>query len=175
LISGETKESILNNTYRKPRTVTQLAKKMDLSQPAISKHVKELLAADMLREADLPSNEKAYRIEKYYEPNFPVLLKEDVEQMEPVVQKVAQSIAGVYWKHRNELQEAFQGCSLEEHGYSLEDVLDFFYTKIRRQGRQTLAEQGFFRELPTHKDGSRWTYWAEEMDSDESGVEESTS
>jgi len=175
LIAGETKETILNNTYRKPKTVTQLAREMDLSQPAISKHVKELLAADMLREANLPSSEKTYRIEKYYQPNFPIFLKEDVEQMEPVVQKIAQSIAGVYWKHRSELQEAFQGCSLEERGYSLEDVLDFFYTKIRRQGRQTLVEQGFFRELPRHKDGSRWTYWAEEMDLEESEVEDSTS
>ena len=157
---------ILNKTYRKPKTVTQLAKEMDLSQPAIYSHVKGLLAAEVMREADVPRNEKNYRVERYYEPNFPVLLKEDVEQMEPVIQKISQSIAGIYWKHRNELQEAFEGCSLEERGYSLEDVLDFFYTKIRRRGRQVLEEQGFFPELPRHKNGSQWTYWAEEMDSE---------
>ena len=51
LISNETKEIILNKTYREPKTVTQLAKEIGLSQPAIHKHVQELLANDMLREA----------------------------------------------------------------------------------------------------------------------------
>jgi DNA-binding transcriptional ArsR family regulator len=164
LISGETKEIILNKTYRQPKTVTQLAKEIGLSQPAVYKHVKELVASDMMREAHLPDAEKAYRVEKYYEPNFPVLLKEDVIQLEPVCQKVAHRIAEIYWEHREELQEAFAGCSLESRGYALEDILDFLYSKIRRLGRKVLDEQGFFPQLPTHPDGSRWVYWAEETE-----------
>jgi DNA-binding transcriptional ArsR family regulator len=164
LISSETKEIILNKTYRQPKTVTQLAKEIGLSQPAIYKHVKELLASDMLREAHLPDTEKTYRVEKYYEPNFPVLLKEDVIQLEPACQKLAQRIAEIYWAHRDELQEAFAGCSLESQGYTLEDILDFLYSKIRRMGRRILDEQGFFPELPSHRDGSRWVYWAEEVE-----------
>jgi DNA-binding transcriptional ArsR family regulator len=175
LISSETKEIILNKTYRQPRTVTQLAKEIGLSQPAIYKHVQELLASDMLREADLPDEEKTYRIEKYYEPNFPVLLREDVAQLEPVCRKVAQRIAEIYWEHRDELQEAFVGCSLESRGFTLEDILDFVYSKIRRLGRKILDEQGFFSELPTHRDGSRWVYWAEEIEIEEPGDEEQPS
>ena len=64
LISSETKEIILNKTYRQPKTVTQLAKEIGLSQPAIHKHVGELLASDMMREAYLPDEEKSYRVEK---------------------------------------------------------------------------------------------------------------
>jgi DNA-binding transcriptional ArsR family regulator len=167
LISSETKEIILNKTYREPKTVTQLAREIGLSQPAIYKHVKELLASDMMRETQLPDAEKAYRVEKYFEPNFPVLLKEDIEQIDPACRKVAQGIAEVYWKHRDELQEAFSGCSLDRRGYALEDTLDYLYSKIRRMAREVLDEQGFLPELPTHRDGSRWVYWAEELEIEE--------
>jgi predicted ArsR family transcriptional regulator len=167
LISSESKEIILNKTYRQPKTVTQLAKEIGLSQPAIYKHVQELLASDMLREADLPDEEKTYRVEKYYEPKFPVLLQEDVAQLEPTCRKVAQHVAKVYWEHRDEIQEAFAGCSLEARGYRLEDILDYLYSKVRRLGREVLDEQGFFPELPTHRDGSRWVYWAEEIEIEE--------
>jgi DNA-binding transcriptional ArsR family regulator len=175
LISSETKEIILNKTYRQPKTVTQLAKEIGLSQPAIYKHVQELLASDMLREAHLPNGEKAYRVERYYEPNFPVLLQEDVARLEPACRKVAQHLAEVYWEHRDELQEAFAGCSLEGRGYTLEDILDYLYSRIRRLGRQVLEEQGFFPQLPKHPDGSRWVYWAEEIEVEEPREEEQAS
>jgi DNA-binding transcriptional ArsR family regulator len=164
LISNETKEIILNKTYREPKTVTHLAKEIGLSQPAIHKHVQELLASDMVREAPLPDEEKTYRVEKYYEPNFPVLLQEDVGQLEPVCYTIAEEIAKIYWDHRDELQEAFEGTSLGERGFALEHILDFLYSKIRRMGRTVLDEQGFFPELPLHQDGSRWVYWAEEVE-----------
>jgi DNA-binding transcriptional ArsR family regulator len=172
LISSETKEIILNKTYRQPKTVTQLAKEIGLSQPAIYKHVKELLASDMMREAHLSNEEKSYRVEKYYEPNFPVLLQEDLAQLEPVCQKIAQGIAEIYWEHLDELQEAFADCSLQNRAYTLEDILDYLYSKIRRLGREILDEQGFFPELPTHRDGSRWLYWAEEIELEEPRHEE---
>lgn len=175
LISSETKEIILNKTYRQPKTVTQLAKEIGLSQPAIYKHVQELLGSDMLREAPLPDEAKTYRVEKYYEPNFPVLLLEDVAQLESACHQVACHIADIYWQHRDELQEAFVGCSLEGRGHSLEDVLDYLYSRIRRMGRQVLDEQGFFSELPTHRDGSRWVYWAEEIEIEEPSNKEQPS
>jgi DNA-binding transcriptional ArsR family regulator len=164
LISNETKEIILNKTYRRPKTVTQLAREIGLSQPAIHKHVKEMLASDMLRPASLDNEAKTYRVEHYYEPNFPVLLMEDLDQLEPICRQVADRIAEIYWEYRDELQKAFNGSSLEERGYALEDILDFLYSKIRRMGREILNEQGFFPELPAHKDGSRWVYWAEEIE-----------
>ncbi len=164
LISNETKEIILNKTYRQPKTVTQLAKEIGLSQPAIYKHVKELLANDMIREAPLPNAKKAYRVEKYYEPNFPVLLDEDVNQLEPVCREIAGHIAAIYWEHKDQLAETFADTSLQDRGYGLEDILDFLYSKIRRLGREILDEQGFFPEIPTHRDGSRWVYWAEEIE-----------
>ena len=50
----------------------------------------------------------------------------------------------------------------EERGCSSDDILDYVYSRIRRLGREVLDEQGFFPELPEHRIGSRWVYWAEE-------------
>ncbi len=166
LISSETKEIILNKTYRQPKTVTQLAKEIGLSQPAIHKHVKELLASDMLRAASMLDSEKTYRVELYYEPNFPVLLSEDLNQLEPICDKIANQIAGLFWQQNEALKDSFKGSSLEKNGYKVEDILDFLYSKIRRQGRNILSDQGFFPDLPVRKDGSRWIYWAEEIDNE---------
>ena len=164
LLSGETKEIIINKTYRQPKTVTQLAKEIGLSQPAIFKHVKEMLASEMMRVADLSNQEKAYRIEQYFEPNFPILFIEDVTHLEPACKKIAHKVAEVYREHRNDLEDAFVGTSLQDRGYNVEDILDYLYSKIRRMAREILDEQGFFSELPAHKDGSQWVYWAEEID-----------
>ncbi len=164
LISSGTKEIILNKTYRQPKTVTQLAREIGVSQPAVFKHVRELLASDMLREAFLSDADKTYRVEKYYEPNFPVLLQEDLVRLEPACRSVAQRIAAIYWEHRGDLHKAFSNTSLESRGYTLDDMLDFLYSKIRRMGRELLDEQGFFAALPEHQDGSRWVYWAEEVE-----------
>ena len=168
LISSETKEIILNKTYRQPKTVTQLAKEIGLSQPAIHKHVKELLANDMLRTASIADSEKTYRVEQYYEPNFPVLLMEDLEQLDPICNKIANQIAGLFWEHKEEIKSSFKGTILEKKGYNVEDILDFLYSRIRRKGREILDEQRFFPELPVHKDGSRWVYWAEEIENTKS-------
>jgi predicted transcriptional regulator len=175
LISNETKEIILNKTYRQPKTVTQLAKEIGLSQPVIFKHVKELLTNDMMREAAVADADKSYRVEKYYEPNFPVLLKEDVAQLEAVCNRVAGRVAEVYREHRDDLEQAVAETSLQSQGYALEDVLDFFYSKIRRLARRKLKDQGYFPALPEHPDGSRWVYWAEEISIEDTKIEQPTS
>ncbi len=164
LISSETKEIILNKTYRQPKTVTQLAKEIGLSQPAIHKHVKEMLTTDMLRPASVSDSDKTYRVEQYYEPNFPVILMEDLSQMESLCDQMANEIAGLFWKNKDNLKQAFKGSSMENRGYELDDILDFLYSKIRRKGRKILDEQRFFPDVPVHKDGSEWLYWAEEID-----------
>lgn len=38
------------------------------------------------------------------------------------------------------------------------------YSKIQSLGWEIRDEQGFFPELPMHQDGSRWVYWAEEIE-----------
>ncbi len=163
-ISSETKEIILNKTYRSPKTVTQLAKEIGLSQPAIHKHVKELVNSDMMRTVSVSNEKKNYRVEQYYEPNFPVLFIEDLKELEPACRMVADRVAEIYWEQRKALEKSFTGTSLKDRGYEVDDILDFLYSKIRRMARDILNEQGFFAELPKHKDGSRWVYWAEEIE-----------
>ncbi len=163
-ISSETKEIILNKTYRSPKTVTQLAREIGLSQPAIHKHVKELVHNDMLRTVSVSDDVKSYRVEQYYEPNFPVVFLEDLAQFEPSCRTTAERIAEIFWEQKKALEKAFDSTSLEDRGYEIGDILDFLYSKIRRMAREILVEQDFFAELPKHKDGSRWVYWAEEIE-----------
>ncbi|MGD8758837.1 MAG: winged helix-turn-helix domain-containing protein [Anaerolineales bacterium] len=175
LISSETREIILNKTYRHPKTVTQLAREIGLSQPVIYKHVKEMLASEMIREVPIPSSEKAYRVEKYYGPNFPVLLEEDQAEIDPVCRQVAKQVAQVFMQHRDELIGALLRSSLGSRGHIFEQVPYYLYSKIRRMARDILNERGFFPEIPVHGDGSRWLYWAEEIRLGEQPAEETRS
>jgi len=112
----------------------------------------------------MPIDKRKHGVEKYFEPSFPVLLEEDVAQLEPACRRVAERIAEVFWDERESLEQAFEGSSLDERDYKLEDILDYLYSRIRRVARNALDEQNFFPELPKHPDGSRWVYWAEEID-----------
>src|SRR5918993_2414240 len=53
-LNDGTKELILNALYRQPRTVAQLAQRLGLSPPAVHRHVVELLASELIREAVAP-------------------------------------------------------------------------------------------------------------------------
>jgi hypothetical protein len=117
-----------------------------------------------LRAIPLSDDEKSYRVEQYYDLNFTVILMEDLTQLESACRNVAEQVAKICWEHKNKLKKAFNSSSMAERGYSLEDILDFLYSKIRRMGREILDQQGLYPELPTHKDGSRWVYWAEEIE-----------
>ena len=44
---------------------------------------------------------------------------------------------------------------------------DYRAERLRCEGRRILDGQGFFPELPVHRDGSRWVYWAEEVEVEE--------
>jgi len=65
-------------------------KEIGLSQPATCKHAREPVTGDPLREVDVPNEQKSYRIDKYYEPSFPVRLHEDVAQLEPACRQIVE-------------------------------------------------------------------------------------
>src|SRR5262245_2996550 len=71
LLSDGTKEDILNRLADEPKTVSQLAKELDLSVPSVHKHVNEMLTSELLRVSI--EREKLHPKERYYEPNFPVV------------------------------------------------------------------------------------------------------
>src|SRR5438876_956668 len=52
LLLDGTKEEILNVVARKPKTVAQMAKELDLSSPTVLTHVRALLESELLRESE---------------------------------------------------------------------------------------------------------------------------
>ena len=48
LLPDGTKEEILNRLAKEPRTIAQLAKELELSQPSIHRHIGEMMASELL-------------------------------------------------------------------------------------------------------------------------------
>jgi predicted transcriptional regulator len=63
LLSDGTKEEILNLVAHEPRTIAQLAKELNLSQPSIHAQVSEMLNSELMRES--AEWEKRYPAERY--------------------------------------------------------------------------------------------------------------
>src|SRR5215216_3053670 len=80
LLPNGTKEDILILVSRQPKTIAQLAKELDLSQPTIHRHINELMGSELLRESE--EWERKYPTERYYELNFPVVKAEERAEFE---------------------------------------------------------------------------------------------
>ena len=91
-----TKELILNAIYRRPRTIAQLAQQLKLSSPAVHRHITEMLANELIREVDVPDAERTSPVERYYRPNFPVVLAQDRAAFQPVLEQLARELAASF-------------------------------------------------------------------------------
>src|SRR5215217_9066467 len=76
-LNDGTKELILNAIYDQPRTITQLAEILGISAPAVHRHVVDMLADELIQEVDLVVPRRSRSSERYYRPNFPVVLSAD--------------------------------------------------------------------------------------------------
>jgi DNA-binding transcriptional ArsR family regulator len=161
-LNDGTKERILNALYRQPRTVAQLAQLLDLSPPAVHRHVAELLASELIREAEAPEDRRRSALERYYAPNFPVVLTADHAALQPVLEELADGIAAIFRDTQAPLAEAFARTSLAARGESFEALLHYLYATAARLAREQLEAAGDLPPWPEHADGSRWVWWAEE-------------
>jgi len=162
-LSSETRQIIINKTYKEPKTVTQLAKEIGLSQPAIHKHVVDLLREGLIKEAEILESKRVFKREKYYAPTFPVVLTSDLNIPEPILTKITEEIAEIIKKARNQLKISFDKTSLPKRKWVFEDLTFFLYKKIMDLTREKFEQQGFFPEIPL-KNGEKWVFWAEEVD-----------
>jgi DNA-binding transcriptional ArsR family regulator len=162
-LSSETRQIIINKIYKEPKTVTQLAKEIGLSQPAIHKHVTELLKEGLIKEVEVPENERMFKREKYYAPNFPVVLKSDLNVLEPVLTRIVEEIAKIIKRNRSKLRVAFSKTSLPRRKWTFEDLTFFLYKKITDMTREKFEREGFFPKIPL-KNGEEWIFWAEEVE-----------
>jgi DNA-binding transcriptional ArsR family regulator len=160
-LNNGTKELILNAIYRQPRTITQLAELLGISAPAVHRHIAGLLADELIQEVDLPA-ERSRGSERYYRPNFPVVLAADRAALQPLLEDLATEIAASFHRRQEGLTDAFAQTSLLARGESVDTLLHYLYATATRLARARLEAEGALPAWPEHGDGSRWIWWAEE-------------
>ena len=161
-LNDGTKERILNAIYREPRTITQLGELLSISAPAVHRHIVDMLADELIEEVDLAAPQRSRVSERYYRPNFPVVLAADRSALEPVIEDLATAIAAVFQQRQEALALAFADTSLPARGEPLELLLHYLYASATRLARTRLETDGDLPPWPEHADGSRWIWWAEE-------------
>jgi DNA-binding Lrp family transcriptional regulator len=161
-LNDGTKELILNAIYRQPRTITQLAELLGISAPAVHRHVGEMLASELISEVAVTAPERSRSSERYYRPNFPIVLAPDQAALQPVLEDLAADIAAAFHRRQDALANAVAQTSLPARGESFESLLHYIYATATRLARERLEAAGELPHWPEHADGSRWVWWAEE-------------
>jgi hypothetical protein len=133
-----------------------------LSQPAIHRHVVELLKESLIKEVEVPERARAFKREKYYAPNFPVILKSDLDILEPILGIIVKEVARIVRKNENRLKTGFNRTSLPGKQWAFEDLTFFLYRKITDLTREKFEQEGFFPEIPV-RNGEKWVFWTEEV------------
>ena len=163
LLPDGTKEGILNLVAKEPKTIAQLAKRLDLSQPTIYRHISEMMASELLRESE--EWERKYPAERYYEPNFPVIQADEHVEFESLCREMAERMADSFEKRRRQLQSAFNKTALTERGWTFSDITQYLYARVQREARQLLEQRGILPLSEKHRNGVEWIFWGEEADS----------
>jgi predicted transcriptional regulator len=159
ILDAETRLLILEHIYRGPKTVTQLAHEFGLSQPAVHRHVMDMLHVGIIREADLSDGEKRFRVEKYYEPNFPVIFESDFKAFQKELETISRRIVEIFEREKSALKEKFENTHLQKAGWTFEDITFYLFDKSERMARDQLQDREFFPE-------KEWIFFAEETDSE---------
>lgn len=167
LLAGRTKEEIINLVAESPKTISQLAKALDLSPPSVFKHVNELLESELIR--DSKEWEKAHPKERYYEPNFPVVSADECAEVVSLCNDVSDQIASLFEDRLPRFEEAFKHSTLVEKGWSLQDVSQCLFAHIQRRARQTLEDRGALVPAKPHRNGAVWSFWGERPSAEKTG------
>jgi DNA-binding transcriptional ArsR family regulator len=160
LLPDGTKESILNSVAREPKTIAQLAKELDLSQPSIHRHIGEMIASELLRESE--EWERRYPTERYYEPNFPIVKADEHAAFEATCKEMIERMADLFEKRRKKLEGAFDKTDLATRGWEFADIAQYLYASVQRGARELLEERGTLPVREKHRNGAEWIFWAEE-------------
>ena len=160
LLPDGTKEEILNVVAREPKTIAQLAKELNLSQPSIHTHITEMVASELLRESE--EWEKRYPAERYYEPNFPVIKADEGAEFLALCGEMSERVADLFEKKRPQLERTFNQTGLAQRGWKFSDLTQYLYASVQRGARQLLEERGALPPRGQHRNGVEWIFWAEE-------------
>jgi len=163
MIVDGTKEKIINLVARQPRTISQLAKDLNMAPPSVHTHIGELLESELVR--DSAEWEKLHPKERYYEPNFPVVWTEDRAEFQEICEDLCKRVAEMFEDAVPQFERAFDRTGLEDKGWQFKDLTQYVYTCVQRGARQRLEKQGLLQPAEGHKNGSEWVFWAEEAKS----------
>jgi DNA-binding transcriptional ArsR family regulator len=161
-LADGTKELILNALHRRPRSVAQLSQLLGLSPPAVHRHIAELLASELIREAPVPTSQRRSPTERHYRPNFPIVLAADRNELQPILDQLAEAFADAFRARQDDLAKAFARSGLFARGETFEALRHYLYAAAARLARERLEAAGDLPPWPEHGDGSRWVWWAEE-------------
>ena len=164
LLPNGTKEEILNLLAREPKTISQLAKELELKPASIHAHINDMLRSELLRESE--EWEKKHPTERYYEPNFPVFRAEECEEFEALCQEMAEQLAALFEKKRPQMERAFRQTGFASRGWELSDVTQCLYANMQRRARVMLEQRGLLSAPEGHANGAEWVFWAEEPKAD---------
>jgi DNA-binding transcriptional ArsR family regulator len=160
LIVDGTKEKIINLVAHQPRTISQLAKELNMTAPSVHTHIGELLNSELVRDSE--EWEKLHSKERYYEPNFPVVWAGDRAKFETICDELCEQVAELFEQAVPRFENAFAGTGMEEEGWKVADLTQYLYACIQRGARKSLEERGVLKTSEPHKNGVDWVFWAEE-------------
>src|SRR5215216_2247161 len=138
LLPNGTKEEILNLLAREPKTISQLAKELNLKPASIHAHINEMMRSELLRESE--EWEKRHPTERYYEPNFPVIGAAERAEFEALCRGMAEQVAALFEKKRPQLERTFNQIELAQRGWEFSDIAQYLYACVQR-GARTLLEE----------------------------------
>lgn len=164
LLPNGTKEEIINILAREPKTISQLAKELELKPASVHAHVNDMMKSELLRESE--EWEKKHPTERYYEPNFPVFTAEECDEFEALCQEMAERLAALFEKKRSQIESAYKKTGFASRGWELSDVTHCLYANMQRRARALLEQRGLLSPPEKHANGAEWVFWAEEPRAD---------
>ena len=167
LLPDGTKEGILNLLAGGAKTVSQLARDLELSPPSVHAHLDDMIQSELVRESAGP--EKKLPTERYYEPNFPVVGADERAEFAALCGEMAGRFAALFEKKCPQLERAFDRTALAERGWEFSDLAQYLYACVQRGARELLEERGVIPPPEEHRNGVTWVFWAEEPKADGNG------
>lgn len=161
-VGEKSKKAILTALYFKgPMTCKQLSEELNLATSTISRHIASLLEVDVIREVKYA--DKTYKVEKYYDLNFPVFMDNDHKVMSTAFEPIMKEIAETIERYIPELKATFEKCSLKEKGWRFEDPEVTFYlvTALEYAANEYLMEKGIFPRYKRRPGGLDWFIFGE--------------
>ena len=120
-----------------------------------------MLRSELLREA--VDWEKTHPAERYYELDFPVFKADECKEFRALSEEMSKDLVGLFERQRQKMERAFRKTGLSEQGWELTEVTPCLFTNMYRGARTGLEEQGLIASREKHKNGARWIFWAEEV------------